>query len=45
LGPLTVAIDANGNSQYELLREAARSRLPDILADLGKERLGKGGSA
>jgi fumarate hydratase subunit beta len=42
LGPLTVAIDANGNSQYELLRESAQSRLPDILAELGKERLTKG---
>jgi fumarate hydratase subunit beta len=42
LGPLTVAIDAHGNSQYELLQEAAQSRLPEIRADLERQRLPKG---
>ncbi len=37
LGPLTVAIDAHGNSQYDLLQEAAQSRLPDILAELERQ--------
>lgn len=38
LGPATVAIDAHGNSLYENLREAAQSRLSDILAGLDRER-------
>lgn len=38
LGPATVAIDAHGNSLYENLRQAAQSRLPDILAGLDRER-------
>lgn len=38
LGPATVAIDAHGNSLYENLRQAAESRLPDILARLDQER-------
>jgi len=38
LGPLTVAIDAHGNSQYELLLKSAASRLPEIHCDLERER-------
>jgi fumarate hydratase subunit beta len=38
LGPLTVAIDAHGNNRYEQLGEAARARLPQILAELAAER-------
>lgn len=30
-GPLTVAIDAHGNSTYDLLARDARDRMPDIL--------------
>lgn len=37
-GPLTVAIDAKGQSIYEDLSASARDRLPDILADLNKAR-------
>jgi fumarate hydratase subunit beta len=42
LGPLTVAIDAHGNSQYELLQQVAQSRLPEIRADLERQREPKG---
>jgi fumarate hydratase subunit beta len=38
LGPLTVGIDAHGNSLYADLLESARARLPDILADLRAKR-------
>jgi len=40
-GPLTVAIDAHGNSVYEELSRSARDRLPEIMARLNAER-GKG---
>ena len=38
LGPLMVAIDAHGASLYADLAEAARRRLPAILADLAARR-------
>lgn len=38
LGPLTVAIDAHGNNVYEQRKQAAAARLPEILADLERER-------
>ncbi|UJQ94720.1 fumarate hydratase C-terminal domain-containing protein [Mariluticola halotolerans] len=38
-GPVTVAIDAHGNSLYEDLQQAAVSRLPDILKELEATRL------
>ena len=38
LGPLTVAIDAHGNSLYDELRNAAQARLPEIMQMLAKER-------
>jgi fumarate hydratase subunit beta len=37
-GPLTVAIDAHGNSLYENLSQTARERMPDILARLNAGR-------
>lgn len=37
-GPVTVAIDAHGNSMYDRLQQAASARLPDILADLERAR-------
>ena len=37
-GPLTVAIDAHGNSLYESLSESARSRMPAILRELSAGR-------
>lgn len=37
-GPVTVAIDAHGNSMYEALQEQARNRLPDILKELEAAR-------
>ncbi len=37
-GPLTVAIDAHGNSLYEQLATSARERRADILARLNAER-------
>ena len=37
-GPVTVAIDAHGNSLYETLQETARARLPDILQGLAARR-------
>jgi fumarate hydratase subunit beta len=39
-GPLTVAIDAHGNSLYEQLTEQAQDRLPDILRRLEQRRSG-----
>lgn len=39
LGPLTVGIDAHGNSLYHDLAASARSKLPSILADLRAKRL------
>ncbi len=38
-GPLTVAIDAHGNSLYENLSNSARERLPGILERLRAARL------
>ena len=40
LGPLTVGIDAHGNSLYDSLRDDAASRLPAIMAALRAEREG-----
>lgn len=37
-GPLTVAIDARGNSIYAQLAESARARLPGIMRTLNAER-------
>ena len=37
-GPLTVAIDAKGNSLYDSLSSSARERLPEIMAALGPRR-------
>jgi fumarate hydratase subunit beta len=44
LGPLTVAIDANGHSGYDRLRDQARARLPEILAGLAKARAAEPGA-
>jgi fumarate hydratase subunit beta len=38
LGPLTVAIDAHGNTLYENLQTDARQKLPEILAELNHMR-------
>ncbi len=38
LAPATVAIDANGNSVYEQLRDRANARMPDILQQLKQAR-------
>jgi fumarate hydratase subunit beta len=38
LGPLTVGIDAHGNSLYHDLRQQAEERLPGILAHLSEAR-------
>jgi fumarate hydratase subunit beta len=38
LGPLTVGIDAHGDSIYDRLADDARSRMPDILARLSEGR-------
>lgn len=38
LGPVTVAIDAHGNSMYEDLQRRARERLPGILQELDDQR-------
>ena len=38
LGPLTVGIDAHGNSLYDTLHDDAASRMPSILAALRAER-------
>jgi len=38
LGPVTIGIDAHGNSLYERLSAAAEARLPAILARLAAER-------
>lgn len=40
LGPLTVGIDAQGNSIYDSLHDAAAARMPHILAALRAEREG-----
>jgi len=38
----TVAIDANGNSAYETLRNSAQQRLPQIMRELNEERTAPG---
>lgn len=38
LGPLTVAIDCHGNSLYARLRDAASERLPELMAQLARDR-------
>ncbi len=38
MGPLTVAIDAHGNSIYDQLSQSARDRMPQILARLAEAR-------
>jgi fumarate hydratase subunit beta len=38
LGPLTVAIDADGNSLYDNLADDAQARRADILAKLATTR-------
>jgi fumarate hydratase subunit beta len=38
LGPLTVGIDAHGNSLYRDLRQQAQERLPAILEHLSTAR-------
>jgi fumarate hydratase subunit beta len=38
LGPLTVGIDAHGNSLFDSLQRQAAERLPDILARLDADR-------
>lgn len=40
LGPLTVGIDAHGNSLFESLHERAAARMPDILERLARDRAG-----
>lgn len=42
-GPVTVAIDAHGNSLYRTLQERAADRLPDILKGLEAARQPSGG--
>lgn len=41
-GPLTVAIDAHGNSLYENLSRSAQERMPDILQRLSASRAPQG---
>ncbi len=38
LGPLNVGVDIRGNSLYDQLTEAAKAKLPDIMAMLNRER-------
>jgi fumarate hydratase subunit beta len=42
LGPLTVGIDAHGNSLYGDLGAAAEARLPSIMAELARDREASG---
>lgn len=44
LGPATVGIDAHGNSLYDDLRASSRERLPDILAELDRDRAASAGT-
>lgn len=39
LGPLTVAIDAHGNNNFDLLESAARAKLPELMAELNVTRM------
>jgi fumarate hydratase subunit beta len=43
LGPLTVGVDAHGNSLFETLQARAASRMPEILAQLAQDREGASG--
>jgi fumarate hydratase subunit beta len=43
LGPVTVGIDAHGNSVFARLQDAARARLPEILEGLAAAREGRPG--
>lgn len=45
LGPLTVGIDAHGQSLYDVLHEDAAMRMPAILAELRAEREAAAGEA
>ncbi len=40
LGPATVGIDAHGNSVYDDLKASSRDRLPQIFAELDRDRAG-----
>ncbi|WP_439596744.1 fumarate hydratase C-terminal domain-containing protein [Falsiroseomonas sp.] len=40
LGPVTVGIDAHGNSLFETLSQQATDRMPAILAQLDRDRAG-----
>ncbi len=42
LGPVTVGIDAHGNSLFESISGTAQARMPEILAQLAKERAAAG---
>ncbi|WP_199231242.1 fumarate hydratase C-terminal domain-containing protein [Falsiroseomonas bella] len=42
LGPLTVGIDAHGNSLFQSLQAGAAARMPEILARLAQDREGAG---
>ncbi len=42
LGPLTVGIDAQGNSLFDSLRHDAEARMPEILARLAADRADAG---
>src|SRR5690606_38180579 len=44
-GPLTVAIDAHGNSRYAELSQAARTKLPEIMEMLADRQKGTTGSS
>ncbi|MGX9966350.1 fumarate hydratase C-terminal domain-containing protein [Roseomonas sp. F4] len=40
LGPVTVGIDAHGNSLFETLSQQAQDRMPEILARMAQDRAG-----
>jgi fumarate hydratase subunit beta len=43
LGPVTVGIDAHGNSLFETLSAGAQDRMPEIMAQLARDRAAAGG--
>ncbi|MGG5811037.1 fumarate hydratase C-terminal domain-containing protein [Falsiroseomonas sp. CW058] len=43
LGPVTVGIDARGDSLFDRLSAGAAARMPDILAQLARDRAASGG--
>lgn len=43
-GPVTVGIDAHGNSMYRNLKNQAAARTPAILQDMERQRSGKAGA-